>query len=439
MSDRATGERSFNFGAWRVLPARGLLVARGTDAEVRIEPRLMDLLILFATSGGAVLSKDHIIASVWDGRAIGDDTLASAVSRLRTALGADRENRYIETVPKRGYRLASSTLADTAKATPAPKNAEAERLIAQGRALLKGGSPMSLPQAWLYFEAAIRADPRMAEAQAGLAEVLFAQHMTGQGSAPALLSAGRAAAYAATGLDDTCAAGWSALGYANLVADRASGAADRAFLRAIDLAPTAAGPRRYRAFGLAAAGRFVEAEREARRAVALDPLALPARGGLLQILLAARRYRQAAAEAQTLIDLADQSAEAWYALGWARLFLGETQTGVDALLNGLACWGVDEPSLARLRAAQAENGLAGLCAAGADLFSTQHVLFTPRLTDIAILRAFAGQADLAFAALEAAAAWSDPYLLLLEQFPWFDVLNNDPRWRPLVERTRLRD
>src|SRR5690348_6924707 len=96
-------QRPFAFGEWQVDPSRGLL--SGPDgANARLEPRLMDLLLLFAGSGGRVLGKDEIAAATWGDRAIGDDTLAAAISRLRRALGGTRERRYIETVPKRGYR-----------------------------------------------------------------------------------------------------------------------------------------------------------------------------------------------------------------------------------------------------------------------------------------------------------------------------------------------
>ena len=82
----AGNQRPFRFGAWRVDPARGVLTGDGGE-EARLEPRLMDLLLLFAGSGGRVLSKDQIVEAVWEGRAIGDDTLAAAISRLRRALG----------------------------------------------------------------------------------------------------------------------------------------------------------------------------------------------------------------------------------------------------------------------------------------------------------------------------------------------------------------
>ena len=55
----------------------------------------MELLLAFADAGDAVLSKDDLVARVWAGRAIGDDTLAAAISRLRDALEATKEDRYI--------------------------------------------------------------------------------------------------------------------------------------------------------------------------------------------------------------------------------------------------------------------------------------------------------------------------------------------------------
>ncbi|HEY3887180.1 MAG TPA: winged helix-turn-helix domain-containing protein [Caulobacteraceae bacterium] len=407
---------------------------------MRIEPQLMDLLVLFATSDGRVLAKDEIIASVWSGRAVGDDTLAAAISRLRAALGATAEHRYIETVPKRGYRLATppdSPDATPAKAVAAPEDSEAMRLVAQGLAMLRAGAPTALPQARLYFEAAIAADPRLAEAQAGLAEALFAQQLMGQDASPGLLRSAQAAAAAAVGLDDHLAQAWTAFGYAALIADRNFAAADRALLRAIALDQTAAPPHRYRAVALGSVGRLVEAEREGRKAVALEPLSLAGRNLMLQILLAGRRYPQAVAEAKAMAALTPEASEAWYARGWAHVLMGEPEAGVDALLQGLKLWGVAKAEIVRLRDLYGAEGFAGLCRAVADFFETQSVMFSPRPTDIAVLRTLAGQTDLAFAALETAIARDDVYLLFLDVLPWFDALNNDPRWRPLLERARL--
>ena len=134
--------------------------------------------------------------------------------------------------------------------------------------------------------------------------------------------------------------------------------------------------------------------------------------------------------------LSASASEAWYARGWAHLFLGQAAEGVDALLHGLKLWGVGEAEIMALRDLYGAEGLAGLARTVADFFETQSVMFAPRPTDIAILRATAGQTDLAFAALDRAIARDDVYLLFLDVLPWFEALNNDPRWRPLVEKAR---
>src|SRR5690242_10248690 len=105
----------------------------------------MDLLLLFAGSPGRVIAKDEIVATVWEGRAIGDDTLAAAISRLRTALGETKTNRFIETLPKRGYRL---VIAPESGAAPQSGVAETETasLLAKGRAALLVPLPQSLAQ-----------------------------------------------------------------------------------------------------------------------------------------------------------------------------------------------------------------------------------------------------------------------------------------------------
>jgi transcriptional activator of cad operon len=91
-------------GAWRADRTTGDLTRDGT-AE-RLEPKVMDLLFLLAGGPGKAFSKDHIMAALWPDVVVGDDALARAVSRLRRALHDDPKTPiYIETLPKRGYRL----------------------------------------------------------------------------------------------------------------------------------------------------------------------------------------------------------------------------------------------------------------------------------------------------------------------------------------------
>ena len=92
-------------GSWIATPSLNLL-ERGMRSS-RIEPRAMDVLVHLARHDGAVVSVDDIVASVWNGVAVSDSSVYLAIRQLRQALAdGDKGTRYIETIPKRGYRLA---------------------------------------------------------------------------------------------------------------------------------------------------------------------------------------------------------------------------------------------------------------------------------------------------------------------------------------------
>ena len=426
-----SGQRPFVLGGWRVDPALGTLSRDGE--ETRLEPRLMDLLLLFAASSGRVIAKDEIASAVWGGRAIGDDTLAAAISRLRSALGENKEKRFIETLPKRGYRLVIAPDAGE-RATPVPED-ELDALLGKGRAALSVPLPQGIAQARIYFEAAVAAEPKSARAHAALAEAMLVQHQVGQGASFA--ASAKASALAATALDPDFALGWALLGMATLLADRDFAGAEQALHRALALDPDLVAAHRARAFALTAIGRFVEAERGARRAVELEPLSVTARIDLIQFLLTARRFTQVLNEAKKALRLGSNLSEAWSGQGWAHAFLGNHRDAVDALLESIRLLGTDAPTLARLRAQFEESGFDAFCAAGADLLEQQRVMFVPRPMDIAMLRANAGQSDAAFAALDEAIRRDDPVALLLPWLPHVDRLRNDPRFPSMVARVRL--
>jgi TolB-like protein/tetratricopeptide (TPR) repeat protein len=66
----------------------------------------MDVLMQLATRAGAVAPVEELMTTVWKGVVVSDGSVYLAISQLRQALGdADSGASYIETVPKRGYRL----------------------------------------------------------------------------------------------------------------------------------------------------------------------------------------------------------------------------------------------------------------------------------------------------------------------------------------------
>lgn len=105
-------------GDWTVEPDLGRL--RRDDIEIGLELRQMDVLMYLAGHRGEVVSADVLIGEVWKGTVVGDDAVYQCISKLREALGDDsRDPRYIETFPKRGYRLIAPVVsmdgADTAR------------------------------------------------------------------------------------------------------------------------------------------------------------------------------------------------------------------------------------------------------------------------------------------------------------------------------------
>jgi len=94
----------FWVGDWQVDPPSGRL-RRGNE-EVKLEPRVMDLLVQLALHPGEVMSRETLEAKVWPGMVVGYDAISQSMIKLRKALQDDsRDPRYIETISKKGYRL----------------------------------------------------------------------------------------------------------------------------------------------------------------------------------------------------------------------------------------------------------------------------------------------------------------------------------------------
>lgn len=100
----------FSIGDWTAIASTNELVKQGKS--IKLEARAMDVLQLLHRHRGQVVSKDLLISSVWKLQVVSDHSITVVISNLRQALGDDPKNPiYIETIPKRGYRLIA---ADTA-------------------------------------------------------------------------------------------------------------------------------------------------------------------------------------------------------------------------------------------------------------------------------------------------------------------------------------
>jgi len=87
------------------LAAGELRGAAGQHVDLR--PRSFAVLRVLAENAGSLVSKDEIIAAVWDDVAVTEDSLTQCIAEIRKVIG-DQERRILRTVPRRGYTLTSS-------------------------------------------------------------------------------------------------------------------------------------------------------------------------------------------------------------------------------------------------------------------------------------------------------------------------------------------
>jgi TolB-like protein/Tfp pilus assembly protein PilF len=82
----------------------------------------MQVLVYLADHAGEVVTRDEILQAVWEGTFVSDEVLTIAISKLRKAFGDDgNESAFIQTVPKKGYRLnASVSPVEELQEPPAP-------------------------------------------------------------------------------------------------------------------------------------------------------------------------------------------------------------------------------------------------------------------------------------------------------------------------------
>jgi TolB-like protein/DNA-binding winged helix-turn-helix (wHTH) protein len=96
----------FLVGEWKIEPETG--IASYQDERVHLEPKAVELLCCLASKPGDVVSREELLDSVWPGVTVGDEVITNAIAKLRRAFHDDLKSaEFIQTIPKRGYRLVS--------------------------------------------------------------------------------------------------------------------------------------------------------------------------------------------------------------------------------------------------------------------------------------------------------------------------------------------
>ena len=144
-------------------------VRRRDGSPLNLSPRLFNALLLFVEHAGELLDKDALMRALWPGLVVDENSLSQVVSGLRRALADDPvASRYIQTVPRRGFRFVA-----TVTALPEPTATRATRPMAADESLQRdamsssavpgplapstsasgppGGVPTSTRRRWLHL------------------------------------------------------------------------------------------------------------------------------------------------------------------------------------------------------------------------------------------------------------------------------------------------
>jgi TolB-like protein/DNA-binding winged helix-turn-helix (wHTH) protein/Flp pilus assembly protein TadD len=96
----------YEFGPFLLDPGERLL--RHGAARMELPPRAFDTLLVLVENNGRLLEKDELMRTVWGDTVVEENNLSQVIYLLRKALRDGEDGaRYIETVPKRGYRFAT--------------------------------------------------------------------------------------------------------------------------------------------------------------------------------------------------------------------------------------------------------------------------------------------------------------------------------------------
>ncbi|HUP23839.1 MAG TPA: winged helix-turn-helix domain-containing protein [Thermoanaerobaculia bacterium] len=447
-------------------PKASVLLVDGE--ERRVTPRAMAVLLRLLAAGGAVVGKDELVADVWEGAAVSDEVVSTAIYELRRALDDDaRAPRHIETLRKSGYRwlgsdvprvvavpappvrtvgplrfagfaaLALLALWVGPHAPPAARSAPTPAacdLYARGMQVAQSGAPGATVRAIHYLGRALEADPTFASAHLALAELYLELAARGSDPAPpshyreARATIDRAARLGAETSEVLAARAALDLRW-NADWRRAEERLRRARAR------STCGTARYDlrlAELLSARGRHDEALALFADATAGEPSSAWRHTWRARLLHHAGRWEPARTEALAALELEPHGAAALRLLAAIELLRGETRLAGEAMLREARVTGASALELLAL-----ERAVDGGNADGLLRWRLQHdgrsgMALGP--VERAAVLAQLGRTQEAVDELARAFAERRPGLVWVRVDPMFEPLRADPAFQALLAR-----
>ena len=99
----------YRFGEFTLDADQKVLLREGKP--LLLAPKVVETLLTLVQNSGRILEKQELMARLWPDTFVEESNLTYTIVQLRKALGDDaRHSRYIETIPKRGYRFIGQTV-----------------------------------------------------------------------------------------------------------------------------------------------------------------------------------------------------------------------------------------------------------------------------------------------------------------------------------------
>jgi serine/threonine-protein kinase len=371
---------------------------------------------LTSTDDGRLLWSQRYDRKLVDVLEIQDEIAATIVDTLRATMFADLS----EHVPRR-YT----------------ENIQAYGLYLKGRYAWNKRTSEGVAEAIGYFEQAIAEDPSYAPAYAGLADSYSLD--VDYRAIPVDEAYQRATAYArkALALDESVPSAHASLAWTLFIYDWQWDEAEREFRRAIALNPRYASAHQWFSFLLSARGQHDAALLEAHTALELDPASVSVRRAVGWVYFYARRYNQARDHLSRAIEMNPMAVESHRMLGSTLALQGETAEAERVLREALTLPGAGAYSKATLGWALARAGQRDEPARYLEELGVAARSSYVSPVAFAILHIGMGNLDAALDWCDRAFDDRRGWLAYLKVNPVFDPVRNEARFTTLVEKMRL--
>ena len=180
-------------------------------------------------------------------------------------------------------------------------------------------------------------------------------------------------------------------------------------------------------------GRHEEAISASRSALRVDPLSLIARRGLIEVLLAARRYDETVEEANRFLGMAPHSPEIYLGLAWVYFLKGDQRKAFLSVREGLRLLGTAPAVLGEAEDAFDRGGMLTVFEWWAKLLEKQ-VALGQQSIDLLVLYALMGEHDKCLEQLQLAATQFHEVVLWVPTSPLFDSVRFDTRYEAFVRQ-----